>query len=356
MFRRGAIIALAVALTGAALLVRLRLGFAEGDAPLRSCSWSRLRRVLTSGGRSAASPPRSSPSWRAPTSCSPPPARSGRRSRRPPSGWSSPSRAPSSPPRSRACSGPAPGSSAPKPCGARARRCSARSATPRGRDLREGPRRPLRFANPATLKLVGKTAEQALGRTDLEFLGDTAAARLVMETDRTVMESGVATEVEEVVPLEDGTERVWLSRKFPYRDASGAVAGLLGIARNHGAHARRGGAARERAPLPVPVHEHERGVRARGGRLRGRGPVRHPLHRDERGVRAAHRAEAERGRRPADARGAPPAEQRWIDAYCGVALTGKALRFESYNRDLDRHFSVFSYSPGPGRFGRSSRT
>jgi hypothetical protein len=62
--------------------------------------------------------------------------------------------------------------------------------------------------------------------------GDVEAARRVMENDRKVMQSGVATELEEYVPMPDGTARVWLSRKAPYRDAAGRVVGLLGISRD----------------------------------------------------------------------------------------------------------------------------
>ena len=58
----------------------------------------------------------------------------------------------------------------------------------------------------------------------------------------------------------------------------------------------------------------------------------------------------------ADVRGRPMSEvlpnleRHWVDAYCGVALGGPPLRFENYNRDLDRHFEVFCYRPAPGRF------
>ena len=46
------------------------------------------------------------------------------------------------------------------------------------------------------------------------------------------MSSGVAEEIEEIVPLPDGTVRVWLSRKSPYRNQDGRVVGLLGISRD----------------------------------------------------------------------------------------------------------------------------
>ena len=46
----------------------------------------------------------------------------------------------------------------------------------------------------------------------------------------------------------------------------------------------------------------------------------------------------------------PRLEQAWIDTYYGVAITGKPVRFEQYNADTARHYSVFAYSPSPGRF------
>jgi len=89
-----------------------------------------------------------------------------------------------------------------------------------------------RFANPAALALIGKPLEQVLGRTDAQLLEDPATARQMMENDRRIMERGAAMELEEAVPLPDGTQRVWLSRKAPYRDAQGRVVGLLGISRD----------------------------------------------------------------------------------------------------------------------------
>ncbi|HSV46399.1 MAG TPA: PAS domain-containing protein [Ramlibacter sp.] len=89
-----------------------------------------------------------------------------------------------------------------------------------------------RFANPAALALIGKPLDQVLGRTDGQLLEDPAAARQVMDNDRRIMERGAAMEVEESIPSPDGTTRVWLARKVPYRDAQGRVIGLLGISRD----------------------------------------------------------------------------------------------------------------------------
>ena len=88
------------------------------------------------------------------------------------------------------------------------------------------------FANPATLAAVNCTAEEVLGRTDLEFMQDATAARRLMQNDRAVMEAGQPTELEEIVPFPDGRVRHWHTRKMPLRDAGGAVIGLLGISRD----------------------------------------------------------------------------------------------------------------------------
>jgi PAS domain S-box-containing protein len=90
----------------------------------------------------------------------------------------------------------------------------------------------LTYANPAALALIGLPLEQVIGRTDLEFLQDKTAARRVMANDARIMASGRAEDVEEVVPRPDGTRRTWFSRKMPYLDGSGNVAGLLGVSRD----------------------------------------------------------------------------------------------------------------------------
>jgi PAS domain S-box-containing protein len=88
-----------------------------------------------------------------------------------------------------------------------------------------------RFANPATLAVMGRTEEQVLGRTDLEVMKDLQTARRLMEHDQRVIASGQVMEREEPVVGHDGVERHWLTRKMPLRGKSGRVVGLLGIAR-----------------------------------------------------------------------------------------------------------------------------
>jgi len=97
----------------------------------------------------------------------------------------------------------------------------------------------MRFANPATLALLGRPLADVLGKTDAELLGDPTAAAAVMQNDRAVMEAGRSNEYEERVPMPDGTNKVWLSRKIPYLDDDGAVIGLLGVSREITERARK---------------------------------------------------------------------------------------------------------------------
>ncbi len=46
----------------------------------------------------------------------------------------------------------------------------------------------------------------------------------------------------------------------------------------------------------------------------------------------------------------PGTESFWIERYGRVALTGEPDRFDEYSVVLDRHFSIFAFSPGPRQF------
>ena len=88
----------------------------------------------------------------------------------------------------------------------------------------------LQLANRATFAVLGKPAEQAIGKTDLDLYDDPETGRAIMENDRRVMESGGMEVVEETVRASSGN-RVYLSAKAPYRDEQGNVIGLIGVTR-----------------------------------------------------------------------------------------------------------------------------
>jgi PAS domain S-box-containing protein len=83
-------------------------------------------------------------------------------------------------------------------------------------------------ANRGTVELVGKPLNEIIGRTDREFLDDAAQGELVMANDARIMKENRTEALEEEVSLPDGRCATWLSTKAPFRDAHGAVVGLVG--------------------------------------------------------------------------------------------------------------------------------
>ncbi|QEG30215.1 Blue-light-activated protein [Gemmata obscuriglobus] len=90
--------------------------------------------------------------------------------------------------------------------------------------------------NAAAARLVGKTVAEVLGRDDTALF-DPDGARRVMALDRCIMESGRPLTSEEVL-TSAGVTRTYLATKAPYRDETGAVAGVIGISRDVTDHKR----------------------------------------------------------------------------------------------------------------------
>ena len=83
-------------------------------------------------------------------------------------------------------------------------------------------------ANVDTLALIGKPWAECRNKTDAEFLDNAEQAAQIMANDQKIMESGLTEELEETVGHDAYGPRVFLSRKSPFRDASGTVIGLVG--------------------------------------------------------------------------------------------------------------------------------
>ena len=76
-------------------------------------------------------------------------------------------------------------------------------------------------------RLFHTTKEQVIGKTDYDFFSK-EMADAYGANDRKVMETGIALELEEVVPQDDGLH-TYLSVKFPLRNSTGAAYALCGI-------------------------------------------------------------------------------------------------------------------------------
>jgi PAS domain S-box-containing protein len=85
------------------------------------------------------------------------------------------------------------------------------------------------FANPAAVSVGGAPDTELIGKTVADIF-DPATSAILMETDRRIMERGVPELIEERLPGPGG-DRIFLSSKAPYRDASGSILGLVGTSR-----------------------------------------------------------------------------------------------------------------------------
>lgn len=84
--------------------------------------------------------------------------------------------------------------------------------------------------NSAYIEVVGKSAQEVIGQTDLAIFPPDLA-REVMAFDQSIMVSGIPRTFEECVPIQ-GQMRTFLTTKTPLRDALGNAIGLVGITRD----------------------------------------------------------------------------------------------------------------------------
>jgi PAS domain S-box-containing protein len=85
------------------------------------------------------------------------------------------------------------------------------------------------LGNPGFAEAVGRSPDEYLGKTDLEFLRDEEHARAIMAHDRSVLSEGVSQQVEEDLILPDGRLTHWISIKTPFGNVEGHPEGLVGM-------------------------------------------------------------------------------------------------------------------------------
>lgn len=86
------------------------------------------------------------------------------------------------------------------------------------------------FVNPAAVAISGMSHAQLLSRGDADFLDGPSLARLREQEHRVLATRGPVV-LEDHVRLKDGTERWYLSTKFPLW-IDGAIAGIVGLSRD----------------------------------------------------------------------------------------------------------------------------
>jgi PAS domain S-box-containing protein len=84
------------------------------------------------------------------------------------------------------------------------------------------------LVNDAFARFIGKSPSQILGRHDLELYDRETAERFI-ESDRTVLSTGVAQQFEGVAHGEGGTTQAYLVTKGVCRDTTGSIIGIYGI-------------------------------------------------------------------------------------------------------------------------------
>src|SRR5947209_4072669 len=87
------------------------------------------------------------------------------------------------------------------------------------------------IANRAALNVIGKPAEDVLGKTSSEYLDNPQLGFELLESDDRVLETGAAESTEQVLPGRAGP-RLFLTTKSPFRDDEGNLIGVIGISRD----------------------------------------------------------------------------------------------------------------------------
>jgi PAS domain S-box-containing protein len=85
------------------------------------------------------------------------------------------------------------------------------------------------FANPATLAPIGKSAEELIGRTNLEWHANTEQAAAVIANDRRIIETGQAEILEETFDGARQSTRILRAAKAPLPLEDGSIIGAVSV-------------------------------------------------------------------------------------------------------------------------------
>ena len=83
-------------------------------------------------------------------------------------------------------------------------------------------------ANEATLRALGKSEDEVIGRTNFDILTNCNDAAMAVSNDRIVIQTGETHIFEETILFNSGS-RTYIATKSPYRDETGNIIGIIGI-------------------------------------------------------------------------------------------------------------------------------
>jgi PAS domain S-box-containing protein len=198
----------------------------------------------------------------------------------------------------------------------------------------------------------GCTQAELIGKSDADFIHDPETAAALRSEDLAVMASGATCRLDIWFTVADGSRHCLDTQKIPLLKPGGEVYGLLVVARD----------ITDTKHLGEALLKSEAHYRTLFSNMSEAFAL-HEIICDQRGMPSDYRfleinsafeqqtglmRDAVIGRRLLEI--IPDEDHYWIEIYGRVALTGTTERFTRYSAAINRHYSVYAFSPAPGQF------
>ena len=207
------------------------------------------------------------------------------------------------------------------------------------------------FINPALERIVGKTSDDLLGKTDLEIYSNPQIGKTILETDSRIMESGKEETLEEIVETQEGM-RSFISVKTPRFNENGEVIGIIGISHD----------ITERKKYEKELKLSERKYHSLYSTMSEGVAIHEVIYNKHQkavdyiitDINQAY--EDITGFKKNDVLGKKASElygigkPPYLEKYSPVAENGESILFETFFEPMDKYFSITVTSPEKGKF------